>query len=80
MKVKCQGAWLLVDNGYLNWGITTPPMKNTLRITDTRSSEWLESMRKDVECAFGILKGSLRMLKDEVRCYGIKISDNIWMI
>ena len=27
-KVKYRGAWILVDNGYLNWGVTIPPMKS----------------------------------------------------
>ena len=26
-------------------------------------SKWVESMRKDIECAFGILKGHFRILK-----------------
>ena len=25
MKVKYKGAWILVDNGYLNWGTTVAP-------------------------------------------------------
>ena len=45
-KVKYRGAWLLVDNGYLNWGITIPPMKQTMYISETRWSQWIESMRK----------------------------------
>ena len=79
IKVKYRGAWLLVDNGYLNWGITIPPMKNTLYITQTRWSEWLESMRKDVECTFGILKGRFRILKAGIRCWGVKVADDIWL-
>ena len=54
---KYRGGWLLVDNGYLNWGVTIPPMKETATIAEWRFSKWLESMRKDVECTFGILKG-----------------------
>ena len=30
IKIKYRGAWLLVDNGYLNWGNTVAPMKNTI--------------------------------------------------
>ena len=30
IKVKCIGSWLLVDNGYLNWGNTIAPIKNTV--------------------------------------------------
>ena len=57
IKVKYSGAWLLVDNGYLKWATTIPPIKNTVFYEETRWSEWLEYMRKDVECTFGIMKG-----------------------
>ena len=53
-------------------------MKNTLYISETRWSEWMESMRKDVECTFGILKGRFRILKAGVRCHGIAVADDIW--
>ena len=26
--VHYRGAWVLVDNGYLNWAVTVPPLKN----------------------------------------------------
>jgi len=79
IKVKYCGAWLVVDNGYLNWGVTIPPIKRTMYITDTRWSEWLESMRKGVECTFGILKGRFRMLKAGIRIHGFHAADDIWM-
>ena len=79
ISVKYCGAWLLVDNGYLNWGVTIPPMKNTIYVTKTRWSEWLESMWKDVECTFGILKGRFRLLKAGIRCHGVDVADNVWM-
>ena len=78
IKVKYRGAWLVVDNGYLNWGVTIPPMKNTLYIAETRWSKWLESMRKDVECTFGILKGRFRILKAGIRLHGVDNADKIW--
>ena len=68
----------MVDNGYLNWEVAIPPMKRTMYITETRS-EWLESMRKDVECTFRILKGRFRILKAGVRLHGITMADDIWM-
>ena len=46
---------------------------------DIRFSQWLESMRKDVKCAFGILKGRFRILKTVVRLHGIEATDQIWM-
>lgn len=59
---KYCGTWLLLDNGYLNWGTTIPTMKNTIYRNEIRRSEWLESMQIDVECTFGILKGKFRIL------------------
>jgi hypothetical protein len=52
-----RGAWVMVDNGYLPWSTTVPPIKDPSTIAELRWSKWLESMRKDVECTFGILKG-----------------------
>ena len=78
ISVKYCGAWLLVDNGYLKWATTIPPCKNTIFYEETRWSEWLESMRKDVECTFGILKGRWRILKAGVRLQGVDSCDKIW--
>ena len=78
VEVKYCGAWLIVDNGYLEWSVTIPPMKDTMYYKETRWSEWMESMRKDVECTFGILKGRFRILKAGVRCHGVDVTDKIW--
>ena len=36
-------------------------------------------MRKDVECAFGILKGRWRILRYGIKLWGIKNTDKIWL-
>ena len=41
-------------------------------------SEWLESMHKDVECTFGILKGRWRILKTGIRIHGLTEAVRIW--
>ncbi|KAL3758310.1 hypothetical protein ACHAWU_004275 [Discostella pseudostelligera] len=69
VPVTYQGVWLVVDNGYHNWSITVPPFSNSSRYDEIRWSEWLESMRKDVECTFGILKGRFRILKTGIRLH-----------
>ena len=78
VSVKYQGAWILVDNGYLNWATTIAPFKNTTSLKEYRLSKWLESMRKDVECTFGILKGRWRLLKTGIRIHGHKATEMIW--
>jgi hypothetical protein len=79
VKVKYRGVWLVVDNGYHSWSITVPPFKNTNFRDEIRWSEWIESMRKDVECAFGILKGRWRILKTGVRLHATQSVDQIWL-
>uniref|UniRef100_A0A7S2XME1 DDE Tnp4 domain-containing protein n=1 Tax=Attheya septentrionalis TaxID=420275 RepID=A0A7S2XME1_9STRA len=79
IEVKYRGVWLLVDNGYLAWATTVPPIKNTGSRKEIRFSEWLESMRKDVECTFGILKGRWRILKSGIRIGGIEGADRIFL-
>ena len=77
-SLRFLGAYLIVDNGYLNWSCTVPPFGVTNNINEIRWSKWLESMRKDVECTFGILKGRWRILKSRVRIYGVDSVDHIW--
>jgi len=77
IKVQHRGAWLLVDNGYHQWSMTIPPIKMTTLRTEIRFSQWLESMRKDVECTFGTLKGRWRILKAGVRLFRLKDADRI---
>ncbi|KAI2500765.1 Plant transposon protein [Fragilaria crotonensis] len=54
-------------------------MKHTCNRSELRFSQWLESLRKDVECTFGILKGRWRILKTGIRLHNTEASDNIWL-
>ena len=79
VEVKYKGVWFMVDNGYLNWSCTVPPVKNAMSYQTIRFSEWLESMRKDVECTFGILKQRFSILRHGIRLESIKNCDEVWM-
>ena len=78
-EVTYSGVWFMVDNGYLSWSCTIPPVKNACSYECLRFSEWLESMRKDVECTFGILKGRFSVLKTGIRLHSLKDCDKIWL-
>ena len=67
-----------MDNGYLPWSTIIPPFKSVKYRKDFRWSEWLESMRKDVECCFGILKGRWRILKTGIRLHGVECATKIF--
>jgi len=79
IDVKYRGCYVIVDNGYLPWSVTVPPYKECDTRSATRFSEWLESLRKDVECTFGILKGRWRILKTGIRMHGLLTCDRIWL-
>jgi hypothetical protein len=79
VSAKYTGVWVIVDNGYIHWSVCQPPYKNYKTYKQQRWSDWCESMRKDVECTFGILKGRFRILKSGVRLHKIESTDKIWL-
>jgi hypothetical protein len=78
VKLRFSGAYVITDNGYLDWSCTVPPFGVTNNINEIRWSKWLESMWKDVECRFGIMKGRWRILKSGVRLHGFEGVDSVW--
>ena len=76
--VAYEGMWVQVDYGYLHWPTTIPPFKNYTTYKEKRWSNWLESMWKDVECTFGILKGRFRISKTGIRLHGVEAVNKIW--
>ena len=79
ISVKYKGVYVIVDNGYLQWSCTVPPFTVTSDMDEIRWSKWLESMRKDVECTFGILKGRWRILKSGICIEGVDAVDKVWL-
>ena len=78
INVEYKGAWQVVDNGYINWSAAILPPKNATNHDDIRWSKWVESMRKDVECTFGILKPRWRILRSPIRMKSVDDVDKIW--
>ena len=56
-----------------------PPIKWFQTEKEMRFSKWLESMRKDVECTFGILKARFGILKSGIPLHGEEACDEIWL-
>lgn len=63
-----RGAYMICDGGYNEWECLIPPYKHQL--PGTELEKWLmnnvESVRKDVECVFGILKKHFLFLKHPI--------------
>ena len=61
--IRVKGAYLITDGGYENLSIfINPQLLNSSRETIVWS-EFIEAVRKDVECTFGILKNRFHFLK-----------------
>ncbi|CAB1099337.1 unnamed protein product [Ectocarpus sp. CCAP 1310/34] len=73
-----KGCYLLVDNGYHKWKILMEPTKYPLSENDILFSKRLESVRKDVECFFGILKGCFRIQKVAMAYHEQERIDNVF--
>jgi hypothetical protein len=63
VEVEQRGAYLITDGGYHLWRCCQPPIKCAWSAAEVEWSCRLESVRKNVECMFGILKGRFRILK-----------------
>jgi hypothetical protein len=66
------------DNGYLKWACMMEPSKHPESKEDFFYSEMLESLRKDVECVFGLLKAMFAILKYGSRFPDQTLMDNIF--
>jgi hypothetical protein len=63
-----KGLFLICDGGYHLWKMLICPFKDQPDgSSETRWSGLIESLRKDVECLFGILKKRFMILKHAVR-------------
>jgi hypothetical protein len=56
---RCGGGYLIVDGGYPKCAGLIDPMSERMTVDSVMWSEWMESVRKDVECTFGNLKVSV---------------------
>ena len=55
-QVEVRGAYLITDAGYHRWWIFAQPERTALSDEELFYTSRLESIRKDVEDVFGILK------------------------
>ena len=75
---KEKGLYLIVDGGYHKWKCLQCPFKHTSKSAESLWSRWVESVRKDVECTFGILKGRFRCLKLPIYYQDKETIDNMF--
>ena len=75
------GVYLICDGGYLRWPILVCPYQGANVATlESHFSANLESIRKDVECIFGILKKRWKMLECGVRFRNIRVVEKVFVV
>ena len=75
------GVYVICDNGYICWPTTICPFMGSKingRLEDYFSSK-VESLRKDVECVFGILKGRWASLDKGFKYLEVQTCGQIFM-
>ncbi len=74
-----QGAYLICDNSYLRWPTSICPYVGVENSTlEGYFSTNLESVRKDVECTFGILKKRWKVLNDGLHYRDIRTCERVF--
>ena len=71
-----RGMYLICDNGYLRWPASICPYEGATNSTlEGYFSTNLESVHKDVECTFGILKKRWKILHNGVMYWDISVCE-----
>lgn len=78
--VEMNGVFFICDNGYHRWNCLMSPFAYCSSEEKIKWSEWVESVRKDVECLFGILKARFRFLRDGIQYHNAKEITNIFHV
>ena len=78
-SVRITDVHILLDNGYVKSGHMMHPLKNNNTYVKKIWSEMVESMRKDVECTFGIIKQMFAILKYGYRGHSHTTLDKIFL-
>ena len=76
---QLQGLYLICDGGYHHWLELQCPWRNCPLTCTKQWTSRLESVRKDVECCFGRLKGRFRILKLPCRFQSAETLDMLWI-
>jgi hypothetical protein len=79
-KIVVKGVHLVTDNGYHKVPGMICPMMFRTGMQDVFWSEWLESVRKDVECTFGILKQRFRILKNSFQYHSLDTLEDVFVV
>lgn len=76
--VKIGELYVICDGGYLNWNVLISNVKRSDNESVQRWSNMQESLRKAIECCFGIIKQRFRIFKKGVDFPSFELLDDTW--
>ena len=80
-RLLSRGVYFICDGGYLCWPILVCPFKHSGSPTQKGYfSSTLESIRKDVEYTFGILKKQWKILEYGIRFDNIEVVESVFAV
>jgi hypothetical protein len=74
----CKGGYIIVDGGYPKSQYLIDGTTHSWDVRTTVWSEWLESVRKDVECFFGIMKSRFRIFANAIQLHNFFDIECAW--
>jgi hypothetical protein len=78
-KIELSSIYVITDGGYLEWSSMISAFPPSPIETMYKFSDWIGSIRKDVECFFGILKKRFRYLKCPIMLHQQADIDNVYI-
>ncbi len=69
------GGFLIVDGGYNKDPWLIDPDPSSINFKRKLWSEWMESVRKDIECTFGMLKSIFRFFDHKIEYHPLWITE-----
>jgi hypothetical protein len=75
-----KGVYFITDNGYIKDHYFMMPSKIFMTTKEMYWSEWMESVRKDVECFFGALKQRFRILMNGINYHSKETIEQLFVV
>lgn len=78
--INLSSCYVICDGGYLDWEVLITGFQESGNPIKYKFTDWIASVRKDVECFFGILKLRFRFLKNTVTLQKREDIDNAFVV
>lgn len=76
--IRCAGGSIITDGGFDKRAYLFEPLHTAVGHDPVLMAEWVESIRKDIECGFGQVKGRFRILRMGTEFASFEDIDNIF--